>query len=245
MQEAMTCLFVTGTDTGCGKTVVTAALVRHLRAHGTDVGVMKPFATGVCAADISQEDDIALLRAAAGIDDGYDRISPSRFTRPLAPACASEIEKRDVEIGPVLELIRDYRKAHTVTVIEGIGGVAVPLTPSFLVSDFVRDLGAPALIVARSALGTINHTLLTVEHLRGRGVPVVGVVFVRHAPGPLTEAEETGPPMAARIAGIRSFGIVPFCQGLEPTLPLARRLDALPSECEAIASLANTLSRQG
>ncbi|MGC8741624.1 MAG: dethiobiotin synthase [Candidatus Sumerlaeaceae bacterium] len=212
-------LFVTGTDTGCGKTIVTATLARALAQRGIDVGVAKPFASGLDPNSPEQSSDILFLQRAAQLSERLDEVCPVRFRLPLAPANAAPLEHKAVDIAGALAAMTRYGKKHEVVLIEGIGGAAVPLTEEYLVSDFVRELGLPCLVVARSALGTINHTILTVEHLRTKGVKVAGVIFNRLTEAPLDLAEQVGPPLAAHIAMCRNFGLLPF---------VVRRRDAAP-----------------
>jgi dethiobiotin synthetase len=228
-------LFVAGTDTGCGKTVATATLARALALRGVDVGVAKPYVTGIDPEAPAPESDICFLQQAACCSDALDEVSPARFRLPLAPANAAALEGRRVERAQVVAQTRAYAGRHSVTLVEGIGGVAVPLDVDYLVSDFIRDLDLSVLLVARSALGTINHTMLTAEHLRHCGVRVAGVVFNRTCGGPLTQAELVGPPVAAQLAGLHSFGILPYVAGADGDRPPP--VKALPVGCEAVAQI--------
>lgn len=236
-------LLIVGTDTGCGKTTVAATLAHALKKAGADVGVMKPFASGVDVAQMQPMDDAAILQLAAGLEEPYDWVTPERFQAPLAPANAAPLEGRTADLDKVRAAIRNYVAQHAYTLIEGIGGVAVPLTQCVLFSDFFREFSFPALVVARSALGTINHTVLTVEHLRSRGIPVLGVIFNRIQEGPLDLAEEVGPPLAARLCGIENFGLFPFVN-LGSHLTAQAWVDALPVECDAIQKLVERLMRK-
>jgi len=176
-------LFVTGTDTGVGKTFVTAALVRELRRTGVHAGAVKPFATG-------SREDARVLRAAMDGELTLEEINPVFFRRPLAPAVAARLEGRRVplrvrEASGKREAGRGKRKEERgiplpikrfdILLVEGIGGWLVPLTPKVSVADWVVQRGWPIIIVARAGLGTINHTLLTVETARLRGVPVAAI----------------------------------------------------------------------
>ncbi len=234
-------LFITGTDTGCGKTIVTATLARALALRGVDVGVAKPFASGLDPEAPGLDSDIFFLQKAANLQESLDEVCPARFRLPLAPANAAPLEKKIVDVRSVLETMKRYVTKHRVTLIEGIGGAAVPLTRSYLVSDFVRDLGMACLVVARSALGTISHTVLTVEHLSNRGVPVHGIVFNRLQSGALTLAEEVGPPLAAQIANVQDFGMLPFVPSGDPHTERLPNLEDLPVACPAIERLVNSL----
>ena len=157
--------FVTATDTGVGKTFVTAALAAALRARGRDVAVFKPVQSGALADDPSG--DAALL----GADCVY------AFRTPLAPLVAARAERRQIELEPILERARRLQQAHEILLVEGAGGLLVPLADELDVAGLAVALGLPLVIVARAGLGTINHTLLTIEAARARGLEVAGVVL--------------------------------------------------------------------
>jgi len=235
-----TALFITGTDTGCGKTIVTATLARALASRGYDVGVCKPYASGIALEAPEETSDIVFLQKAAGLREPIDLVCPARFSLPLAPAQAEPLENIRYTPEEICQRVQEYVKLHEITLVEGIGGAAVPLTHNYLVSDFIKDLGLPVLVVARSALGTINHTILTVEHLRNKGLSVLGVIFNRVTGGELSEAEKGGPPLAATLAGVPFLGVVPFVgEEKVDSLPAVQQL---PITCEAIV---NTLRLLG
>lgn len=235
----MPALFVTGTGTGVGKTIVAASLARAFRERGIDVGVCKPFASGAVPGCDWRDDDALLLKEAAGCSDPLSEISPQRFAAPLAPLSAARLEARIVDVEAALRSAREVIGRHRVTIIEGVGGIAVPLTENVLVSDFARELGVPVLIVASSALGTINHSLLTIEHLRARKVEISGIIFVRGNNGALSLAETTGPDVVVELGGVESFGIVPFCGDLNNAQTAAEAASGLPWDCAAIRLLAS------
>ena len=168
-------LFVTGTDTGAGKTVVACAVVRSLRDRGLDVGVMKPIETGVDP-DTGPLDASA-LRAAAGDPDPLDRVCPLQFALPAAPNVAAASEGRGVDLARVHHVYEDLARQHDWMVVEGAGGLLVPTTDDATMADLARDLELPVLVVARAALGTINHTRLTLEEVTRQGVDLVGVAI--------------------------------------------------------------------
>ena len=234
----MSALFVTGTGTEVGKTIVAASLARALRERGIDVGVSKPFASGISAESDWRHNDAMLLREAADVSDPIETISPIRFAAPLAPLSAAKIEGLVMDLPAAIALTRAAIRRHTLTIIEGIGGIAVPLTEQTLVSDFARELEVPVLIVAPSGLGTINHSLLTIEHLKARQIAVAGIVFVRSSVGELGLAEQTGPAVVAELSGIESFGIVPFCPGIQEAQSAETAVSFLPWNCPATQRLA-------
>ena len=166
-------VFVTGTGTGVGKTVAAAVIARGLADAGRRVNVFKPALSGL---DDPGEPDHLLLRRAAQSGQAEDEVAPYRFGPPLSPHLAAELAGAEVEPGRVMEAA-ESAAAEATLVCEGVGGLLVPLTRGWLVRDFARELGLPLVVVAAPALGTINHTLLTLEAARGAGLEVAAVVL--------------------------------------------------------------------
>jgi dethiobiotin synthetase len=167
-------LFVTGTGTEVGKTVVAAAIARAVSSGGSRVSVFKPCESGL---DEDGEPDHELLRRASGSPQSDDEIAPYRFGPAVSPHLAAELAGERVEPQLVLELARAAAAAGDALVCEGVGGLLVPLTAGYLVRDLARDLGLPLVVVASPTLGTINHTLLTLESARAVGLTVATVVL--------------------------------------------------------------------
>jgi dethiobiotin synthetase len=170
--------FVTGTSTEVGKTVVAAAIARTAAAAGRRVAVFKPALSGLDDYVASgEEPDHELLRRAAGSDQTDDEVSPYRYGPPVSPHLGAEIARE--EIDPVRLRTAATRAASgaDLLVVEGVGGLLVPLTIGYLVRDFARDLGLPLVIAASPGLGTINHTLLTIEAARAVGLEPAAVVL--------------------------------------------------------------------
>jgi len=191
-------IFVTGTDTGVGKTVVTAALARHFSKRGISVGVMKPVETGV--ADPGQPgEDALLLQWAAGCELPPGKFAPYRFKAPLAPDQAAKLEQRQISLPKVTELAKEMANCHQLTLVEGAGGLMVPLAGGLMVADLVKQLGAELLVVTRPDLGTINHTLLTVFAARTMDIPVCGMVLNR-LPADPDQAQKNAPHALAALA---------------------------------------------
>lgn len=198
-------VFVTGTDTGVGKTVVACAIVRALRARGVEVGAMKPVETGVGPEGPL---DAAALRAAAGDADPLERVCPARFALPAAPTVAAAAEGRRVDLAAVRAGFAALRERHDWLVVEGAGGLLVPAAEGVTMADLAAEWALPLLVVARAALGTINHTLLTLEAAERRGLPLAGVV-VSHAGGVLSEADAANLSALRAALGDRLLGEVP------------------------------------
>ena len=170
-------VFVTGTDTGAGKTVVAACIAAALRARGLRVAAIKPIVTGLDDPDPSQPADHELLASAAGV--ALASVTAQTFGPPLSPHLAAQLAGKQIDPARLLASARASADGADVVVAEGVGGLMVPLVaePAYLIRDYARDLGLPLLIAARPGLGTINHTLLTIESARSAGLSVIGVVL--------------------------------------------------------------------
>lgn len=180
--------FVTGTDTEVGKTVVAAAIARTYAARGSSVAVFKPALSGLDEVESSGgEADHALLRRAAGSGQTDEEIAPYRYGPPVSPHLGAELAGERIDPALLRERARAAAAGAELLVCEGVGGLLVPLAPGYLVRDLARDLGLPAAIAARPGLGTINHTLLTLEAARAAGLEVAAVVLTPWpaAPGTL------------------------------------------------------------
>ncbi|MBN1476054.1 dethiobiotin synthase [Candidatus Sumerlaeota bacterium] len=227
----MPSLLITATDTGVGKTIIAAALARAWRGAGLDVGVMKPFASG-CTRDPEGHlvaRDAEILRAAARSGDPEDLIAPVLFEAPLAPSAAARLEGHDVGSNPAARPLAELRARHEWLIVEGIGGALVPLTDHILFADWAAAAGLPVLVVARTDLGTLSHTLLTLEALAGRGVKTVGVVLNRCHGGDPDLAERTNPETLARATDVPIWGPVPFHGGLGDDAPVEEVVSNLPA----------------
>ncbi|OIB55352.1 dethiobiotin synthase [Natrialba sp. SSL1] len=187
-------LAVVGTDTGVGKTVVTAGLVAHLRHSGRNARAIKPAQTGFPA-----DDDAGYVQRICGDDSAATRLRT--FEEPLAPAVAARRSGDELAFDSLLEGVQHELETASIGVVEGAGGVRVPLStdPPREIIDLVAALEFPTLIVSRPGLGTLNHTTLTVEALRARDVPVVGVVLNRYPSQPRSVAERTNPAELERL----------------------------------------------
>jgi len=169
---------VTGTDTGVGKTTVSAGLAAELARRGLPVGVMKPFATGArTVGGRLVSDDALLLQAAARVDDPLELINPVCLKPPLAPEMAARVARRPITPKTVWSAYQILSQKHRPMVVEGVGGLLVPLFTGFTVADLAKRLRLPLLIVTRPALGTLNHTALTVHAARAQGLRILGLVI--------------------------------------------------------------------
>ena len=169
-------LFITGTDTGVGKTLLTGLLLHHLRQSGCHALAMKPFCSGSRA-------DTGLLRALQGGELTPEEITPFFFAEPLAPLAAARIHHRSTRLPDVLRRIKLVASRCQCLLIEGIGGLLVPLGEGFTVRDLIAKLGCEVIVVSRNRLGTINHTLLTIEALQHIGIKRLKVVLTSSRQG--------------------------------------------------------------
>lgn len=208
-------LFVTGTDTGVGKTVITAALAASLRAEGMNCGIWKPVQSGALLG--SGMTDAERLIRASGIDDTPESVASFTFEAALTPMLAARQAGVAFTMEQLIARGEPLTKRYDALLVEGAGGVAVPLTDSELVTDLITELRIPVLIVARSGLGTINHTLLTAMFLRGRSIPIAGVIL---NDGEQSQRLDNGDPSEAfnaelieRYGGIKVLGRFPSLQG--------------------------------
>jgi dethiobiotin synthetase len=204
-------IFIAGTDTGVGKTYVGAGLAGALREQGIDVGVMKPAETGCLLRNgvLVPRDALKLIKAGR-VDDPLDLVNPYRFRDPLAPAIAAARAGKRIEIRKIVSAYRILARKHTCMLVEGAGGIMVPLTNNRQYLDLAGILRLPVLIVARPGLGTINHTLLTVMALRSRRLPIAGIVISHRSKKSPGLAERTSPPAIERLSGVPVIGHVTY-----------------------------------
>lgn len=217
-------LFVTGTDTGVGKTLVAAALARYARRCGLRVAVMKPCETGVDDPGGLGADG-RLLRWAAGSTDDDRLISPYRFPAALSPAQAAGQAGVRIDPGVIAEAFQELSRERDLLVVEGAGGLMVPIQGGFLMADLARLLQLPLLVVSRPQLGTINHTLLTIFAARCMELPIAGFLINR-MPGAPDPAEREAPHLLAALASADLLGVLPDVVGT-PQEQVERLVDAI------------------
>ena len=192
-------VFILGTDTGVGKTFVACLLAQTLKRRGLRVGVMKPYASGSWA-------DTRALRKAAGLSVPLQRITPAFYSRPLAPVAAhmgllpKSKSDRLPPFSQILAVYREWRRRSAFLVVEGIGGVMVPVEKNLSAADMARRFRLPVWLVSRPGLGAINHALLSIEALGRRGVRVERLVISGYQGKGL--AEKTNPEVLARLTGL-------------------------------------------
>jgi dethiobiotin synthetase len=240
-------VFVTGTDTGVGKTLVSAALAIALQRLGRTVGVMKPIETGLSRSTLHHS-DAARLQAALGSEDTLGAICPYQFELPVAPIAAASAERRVIDPDVIRQVYRLLSRQYDYMVVEGIGGVHVPVTSGSSgrdVMDLILHLKLPAVVVGRAALGGINHALLTIEALRRKKISIVGLVLNRtHAArSAVARVQERSTVEALRKrSGVAVLGPLAY----EPGLPRRfLRSVARLSRTAAITNLAKLVVASG
>ncbi len=203
-------LFISGTDTGVGKTVVTAGLAASLRRSGLNVGIMKPVETGFS----SRSSDALFFRKVVGVEDPLPLISPYRLKRPLAPFTAARMEKVSIRFATIARAYEALMANHDALLVEGAGGLLVPITRRMMMLDLASRLDLPLLIVSRTSLGTINHTLLSVAMARQRRIRVAGVIF-NHVRPRRGLAEKTNPSVLKSFLNVPVLGELPYAPFLK------------------------------
>ncbi len=207
-------VFITGTDTGVGKTIISGAIVSFLKAKGIDVGVMKPAESGCVLQDGKLiPHDALFLKEVSEVEDPLDLINPFRLKNPLAPWVACELEGIRIDKERIKNAYLSLSERHEIMIVEGIGGLLVPVNQKFLVSDLIGFLDLPIVVVSRSNLGTINHTLLTIRCAENLGIKILGVI-INNLTLPSGLAERTNPQVIKRLIEPPLLGETPFLPSL-------------------------------
>ena len=226
-------IFVTGTDTGVGKTVVAAGLVAAMKRAGWNVGVMKPVTTGgVRRREGLASEDAEFLAHVADAPETLRTIAPVVLAEPLAPTVAARRAGVTIDLGAVRSAFEAIAAAHDVVVVEGIGGLMVPILEGYRVADLAGEMNLPLVVVARPNLGTINHTVLTVEAARAAALRVLGIIINGLDADAAGIAEETNPAELMRETGVPVLTVVPKDPETDPLKPSLG--EAVIDACAAI-----------
>ncbi|MFM8718234.1 MAG: dethiobiotin synthase [Chthoniobacterales bacterium] len=201
--------FITGTDTDCGKTFVTALLVKAARAAGVDAIAAKPFCCG-------PREDVEILAAASDNAEPLDAINPVWLKTPAAPRAGELLGEPAADIGAALEGVRSLAVRHAQVFCEGAGGWLVPIAKDYTIADFAAELGWPIVVVVRNKLGALNHTLLTLENIRHRGLALAGIVL-NDLEGQPDEATRTNRRVLEEFCGCPVLGEIERGQTKLPT----------------------------
>jgi dethiobiotin synthetase len=213
-------LFITGTDTGVGKTVVAGALAKILTDKGRKVGVFKPVATGCRRRwEGLVSDDTEFLASCANSEMSLSTITPVGYLTPAAPIVSAAWEGESIDFGRIADAYEDICESSDIVIVEGIGGVRVPLTAEFDLLDLAAEFALPVVIVARPNLGTINHTLMTIDCVRAAQLKIAGVVVNGYDATKAGVAEETAEQAIARCSGVNILAVVPFDETVDIEAP--------------------------
>lgn len=208
--------FVTGTDTGVGKTVMTVALIKAINILGQRACGMKPIETGcIKEGDLLIPSDGMFIKTVARMEENVRHVTPYCFESSLAPMPASEIEGVFIDFKKILYAYKDLSRLYDVIVVEGIGGLLVPIKRDYFVLDLARDFDLPLIVVSRPGLGTLNHTMLTVNYAIKEGLDVAGIIINHNYPPKETLAEDTNPDILKQISSVPLIGILPYMKDLE------------------------------
>ncbi len=208
-------IFVTGTGTGIGKTAVAAGIAWALRKREIDIGVMKPFATANKVFSMRYKSyDTALLARASGVKEPDRELNPFFYPLAASPIMASQILRiRSIKIEEAVQAVKILADKHDFLIVEGIGGIMVPLTEKEHVADFAKQIGLPVVIVSQPALGTINHTLLTIMACRQFDLDLKGIIINKMPKKPIIIEQKT-PKFLEKWSGIPILGILPFLKSV-------------------------------
>lgn len=231
-------VLVTGTDLGVGKTYVAAGLARLLRDRGIDVGVMKPIELGWERENGEWPPDAETLREAAGVDDAVEDVVPYTFADMVAPQVAADRLRTPIEPEVMKAALDRLRAKHQIVIVEGAGGIAVPIDDGFDLASFAEMCGLPVLVVSRAHVGTLNHTFLTVHYAKSRGLDVVGIVANRLDQALQDPSTPTNAKMMERMCGVPVLGVVPF-------KPEADTLEEVVNTCSACFDMDAFMARVG
>jgi len=205
-------LFVTGTDTGVGKTVITGGLAGVFRKNGVKAAAFKPVQTGGIESDEGLlSEDALFYRAAAGLPYSVREMNPCCLRMPLSPNIAARVSGQVIDPASLAEAYRRLAGENDFVLVEGAGGLCVPLVEyRFTMADLAHLLDTPLLVVARPGLGTINHTVLTVRYARWSGLEVKGIIINGYREEQATLAERTNPEVIEGMTGVPILGIMPY-----------------------------------
>ncbi len=204
-------IFITGTDTGVGKTVITACITSALARKGKKIAVYKPVQCGGLLKGKIKSPDLALIKKLSGIPEEY-LFNDYSFKFASSPHLAAELENKKIDVNLIKKHCKEISKKFDYTLVEGAGGLMVPLTRDYTVLDLIKELSVPALVVSRAGLGTINHTSLTVNALKSINARILGIVM-NYFKGSLIE--EDNKKIIWQLNDIPVIGLVPFSKNLK------------------------------
>jgi dethiobiotin synthetase len=207
--KSMKGYFITGTDTNVGKTVVTACLTALFQSRGENIGVMKPIETGVdpeCSS--SANSDAKFLMEVSEVQDA--EVCTYRFKSPASPYQAAKMEGKEIDPAKILENFRALQSKHSMMLVEGVGGLLVPITQRYNVADLALEMRLPLIIVSRVQVGTLNHTLLTINAARQHGLKIKGVILNSSDRFELNEIEKEQGKLIEEFSDTPILGTCPY-----------------------------------
>lgn len=211
--------FITGTDSGVGKTIIAGALIRALSFLGLKTGAMKPVESGcVREGDVLIPSDGMFLKQIAQMKEHVTQVTPCCFENPLAPLAASELEEKSISITAIKKAYYSLYTHYDAVIVEGIGGLMVPLKKNYFVVDLAKEIGLPLIVVAKPGLGSINHAMLTVKSALKDALKVAGIIINYSNPPENSLAEETNPQLLKLISPVPLIGIFPFLKNLDAAI---------------------------
>ena len=210
----MKSLFIAGTDTDVGKTYIAAGLAVTFRNMGIDVGVMKPFAAGRAQKKGYKSEDIVILSKAAKACDPEKLVNPQFFKIPASPYTAWKTLKTKPKISTILSSFKKLTKLHDMILVEGMGGIMTPILKDYYITNLIKEMKIPAVIVTRSKIGTVNHTIMTCKMCEKYKIPVKGIIINNFDDGyPIPELKRD----LQNLTGIKVLGSIPFIKNMSDT----------------------------
>ena len=207
----MKSLFITGTDTDVGKTYITAGLGVTFRKMGIDVGVMKPFAAGRAQKKGYKSEDIVIISRAAQACDPENLVNPQFFPIPASPYTAWKNLKTKPKISAILSSFKKLTKLHDMILVEGMGGIMTPILKDYYVTNLIKEMKIPTVIVTRSKVGTVNHTIMTCKMCEKYKIPVKGIIINNFDAGyPVKELTRD----LQNLTGVKVLGSIPFIKDM-------------------------------
>ncbi len=212
LELLMKSLFITGTDTDVGKTYVTAGLAVTLRKMGVDVGIMKPFAAGTPQKKGFKSEDVEILSKAAQISDPENLVNPQFFKMAASPYTAAQKLKVKVKITNALSSFKKLSKLHELILVEGMGGIMTPIMKNYFVANMIKEMNLPAVIVTRTKIGTVNHTIMTCKMCEQFNIPIKGII--------INNFDSNGYAVSIlkrdlqKLTGVKVLGTLPYIENL-------------------------------
>lgn len=207
----MKSIFITGTDTDVGKTYITAGLAVTLRKMRIDVGVMKPFAAGIAQKNGFKSKDIEILSNAAKVNDPEKLVNPQFFPISASPYTAWKKLKIKPKIPTILQSFRKLSNLHEMLLVEGMGGVMTPILKDYYITNLIKEMKIPTIIIARSKVGTVNHTIMTVKSCEKFKIPIKGIIINNFDKGYSIKQLKND---LEGLTGVKVLGSIPFLKDL-------------------------------